>query len=83
MMPVDMMFDKPIAIRYTSELSISEWYLSSNLVPSLRAARIAGEYALLFDAAVNSVCIRSMVGIMLAMQGVSLEKFKHYGFKYL
>ena len=45
----------------------------SSPVPSLKAARIAGEYASLFDAATNSECIRSMAGIMLAMQGVSLE----------
>ena len=47
--------------------------MSSNPIPSLRAARIAGEYASLFDAAVNLACIRSMAGITLAMQGVSLE----------
>lgn len=47
--------------------------MSSIPVPSLSAARIAGEYALSFDAFVNSECILSMAGITLAMQGDSLE----------
>jgi hypothetical protein len=46
--------------------------LSSNFIPSLRMTQIAGEYALLFEAAVLR-CILSIAGITLVMHNMSLE----------